>query len=88
MNDTSMTDAQAIADDHRMVFHSWMAQGAPRPFVVAGAQGSWLWDHAGKRYLDFSSQLVNTNIGHQHPAVVEAITKQAETLTTIAPHSS
>ena len=41
-------------------------------------------DH-GHRYLDFSSQLVNTNIGHQHPRVVAAIQEQAARLCTIAP---
>ena len=41
--------------------------------VVAGAEGCYVWDYDGKRYLDFSSQLVNVNIGHQHPKVVEAI---------------
>ncbi|MCL2454392.1 MAG: aspartate aminotransferase family protein [Micrococcales bacterium] len=85
MTDTTDLDAKAVADDQRLVFHSWSAQAAPRPFVVAGGLGSWLWDHAGKRYLDFSSQLVNTNIGHQHPKVVEAIQAQAATLATIAP---
>ncbi|MCL2849841.1 MAG: aspartate aminotransferase family protein [Micrococcales bacterium] len=88
MNDTTNTpdlDAQAVADDHAHVFHSWMAQGAPRPFVVAGGEGCWVWNHAGKRFLDFSSQLVNTNIGHQHPAVVKAICDQASTLATVAP---
>ena len=39
----------------------------------------------GKRYLDFSSQLVNTNIGHQHPRVTAAIAAQAAKLATIAP---
>lgn len=38
-----------------------------------------------KRYLDFSSQLVNTNIGHQHPKVIAAIQHQAGELATIAP---
>ncbi|MCL2424313.1 MAG: aminotransferase class III-fold pyridoxal phosphate-dependent enzyme, partial [Micrococcales bacterium] len=85
MSDTTNLDALAVADDHANVFHSWMAQGAPRPFVVAGGEGSWVWNHAGKRFLDFSSQLVNTNIGHQHPAVVKAICDQASTLATVAP---
>ena len=35
--------------------------------------------------LDFSSQMVNTNIGHQHPKVVAAIAEQAQKLCTIAP---
>ena len=48
-------------------------------------QGSTVWDHDGKRYLDFSSQLVFTNLGHQHPKVVAAITAQVQTLATVAP---
>jgi taurine--2-oxoglutarate transaminase len=53
--------------------------------VVAGAEGSWFWDEAGTRWLDFSSQLVNMNIGHQHPKVVAAIKAQADRLCTVAP---
>src|SRR5215212_11451341 len=71
--------------DRAHVFHSWSAQGALQPMVVTGAQGSWVWDGEGRPLLDFSSQLVNTNIGHQHPAVVEAIQRQAARLCTIAP---
>ncbi len=48
-------------------------------------EGSYFWDYDGNRYLDFSSQLVNTNIGHQHPKVVAAIQEQAARLCTIAP---
>jgi taurine---2-oxoglutarate transaminase len=54
-------------NDRAHVFHSWSAQGALTPLVVAGAEGSWFWDDKGNRYLDFASQLVNVNIGHQHP---------------------
>jgi len=71
--------------DRAHVFHSWSAQGALKPFVVAGALGSTVWDYDGKEYLDFSSQLVNMNIGHQHPKVIEAIKTQADVLTMIAP---
>jgi len=52
---------------------------------IAAAEGSYFWDFDGNRYLDFSSQLVNTNIGHQHPKVIAAIADQAQRLTTIAP---
>ncbi|MBX6388117.1 MAG: aspartate aminotransferase family protein [Frankia sp.] len=72
-------------DDRRHVFHSWSAQATLTPLVVNRAEGSYFWDDSGRRYLDFSSQLVNANIGHQHPAVVEAIIEQARKLTTIAP---
>jgi taurine--2-oxoglutarate transaminase len=71
--------------DRAHVFHSWSAQAEITPMVVAGALGSEVWDEDGTRYLDFSSQLVFTNIGHQHPRVVAAIQEQAATLCTIAP---
>src|SRR3954453_555772 len=71
--------------DRAHVFHSWSAQGSLNPMVVTAAQGSWLWDGEGKPLLDFSSQLVNTNIGHQHPAVVRGIQEQAGRLCTVAP---
>jgi taurine--2-oxoglutarate transaminase len=77
--------SQAYRDDRAHVFHSWSAQGALDPLVVAGAEGSWFWDEDGHRYLDFSSQLVNANIGHQHPKMVAAIKAQADRLCTIAP---
>ncbi|GLI27111.1 aspartate aminotransferase family protein [Agromyces rhizosphaerae] len=71
--------------DRAHVFHSWSAQKSLDPIVIAGAEGSHLWDADGNRYLDFSSQLVYTNIGHQHPRVVDAIKRQADVLCTIAP---
>ena len=79
-------DADTIrALDKAHVFHSWSAQAQIAPLPVVGAQGSWFWDADGNRYLDFSSQLVNVNIGHQHPAVVAAIQEQAGKLSTLAP---
>ena len=71
--------------DRAHVFHSWSAQGALTPFCPAAAQGCYVWDYDGKKYLDFTSQLVNVNIGHQHPKVVAAIQEQAAKLSTIAP---
>jgi taurine--2-oxoglutarate transaminase len=74
--------------DRAHVFHSWSAQGALDPLVIAGGKGCQLWDHSGRQYLDFSSQLVNTNIGHLHPRVVAAIQEQAALLPTIAPSTA
>ena len=71
--------------DRAHVFHSWSAQAALHPLVLAGGQGCRVHDHAGRSYLDFSSQLVNLNIGHQHPRVVAAIVAQAQELATVAP---
>jgi taurine---2-oxoglutarate transaminase len=71
--------------DRAHVFHSWSAQAQIAPLPIARAQGSHFWDYSGKKYLDFSSQLVNVNIGYQHPAVVAAIREQADRLLTVAP---
>lgn len=83
--DSSTTNEIVRELDRNFVFHSWSVQSAVNPVVIAGGSGCEVWDYAGKRYLDFSSQLVNTNIGHAHPKVVEAIKVQAEILPTIAP---
>ena len=77
--------SDAFTNDRKHVFHSWSAQSMINPIVVAGGEGAWFWDDAGRRYLDFSSQLVNVNIGHQHPKLVAAIKEQADRLCTIAP---
>ena len=71
--------------DREHILHSWSVQSKLKPLPVAGAEGRHFWDYDGKRYLDFSSQLVNVNIGHQHPKLVEAIKEQADKLCTIGP---
>lgn len=80
-----MTNESICEHDLKYVFHSWSAQGKLDPLAIAGGQGCRLWDFEGRSYLDFSSQLINTNIGHQHPKVVKAIQEQAAQLCTIAP---
>ena len=71
--------------DRAHILHSWSVQSKLNPLPVAGAEGRYFWDYDGKRYLDFSSQLVNVNIGHQHPKIIAAIKEQADTLCTIGP---
>ena len=85
MTADTTTRSRAYVDDRAHVFHSWSAQAALSPVVVAGAEGARFWDEDGNSYLDFSSQLVNVNIGHQHPKLVAAIKQQAELLCTVAP---
>ncbi|MFE4196961.1 aspartate aminotransferase family protein [Paenarthrobacter sp. NPDC056912] len=82
---TETASDRAYRLDREHVFHSWSAQDALRPMVIARAEGSYVWDGDGNRYLDFSSQLVNMNVGHQHPRVVRAIQEQAGKLCTVAP---
>ena len=88
MTDSLRTPAnndQVRTADTSSVFHSWSAQATLAPFVIAGGKGCEVWDYEGNTYLDFSSMLVNVNIGHQHPKVIEAIKAQADILTTVAP---
>ncbi len=83
---TAQPDARlAYTLDREHVFHSWSAQATLDPLVVSTARGCEVETADGTRYLDFSSQLVNTNVGHQHPRVVAAIVEQAKVLTTVAP---
>ncbi|SJN09481.1 Adenosylmethionine-8-amino-7-oxononanoate aminotransferase [Leucobacter sp. 7(1)] len=81
------TDAQreVRANDRQYVFHSWSAQGAINPLPIAKGEGVRFWDYDGTEYLDFSSQLVNLNLGHQHPGLIKAIQEQAGRLATIQP---
>jgi taurine--2-oxoglutarate transaminase len=78
-------DPEWVKDMHAEHYlQSWSKQGG-RPRVITGASGSWFWDSDGKRYLDFQSQLVNANLGHQHPKIVQAIKDQADKLCYIGP---
>lgn len=76
---------EVLADDKAYVFHSWAVQGARNPVSAARGAGARFWDHDGKEFLDFSSQLVNLNLGHQHPDLVAALHAQADRLCTIGP---
>jgi taurine--2-oxoglutarate transaminase len=70
--------------DH--TFGTWSRQSAwGTPLLITDAEGVYFYDDTGKRYLDFSSQLMCSNLGHKNKRVIEAITKQAEKLPYIAP---
>src|SRR6056297_883286 len=84
--DDSPLLGDAYTNDRQRVFHSWSAQGALDPVVLAGALGSTMWDANGTTWIDFTSQLVNMNLGHQHPRMIEAIKQQAERLCMVAPN--
>jgi taurine--2-oxoglutarate transaminase len=78
-------DATIRKLDRAHVFHSWSAQALIDPLPIASAEGSYFTDYAGNRYLDFSSGLVNVNIGYSHPRLIAAIQDYAGRFTTIAP---
>ena len=66
-------------------YGTWRFQKTWKPLHIADAEGCWFTDGAGKRYLDFSSQLMCVNLGHKNPRVVEAIAEQARELAYVAP---
>ena len=80
-----MNAKEMIYLNKEYTFFSWANQGQVNPIPVTRAAGVYFWDADEKRYLDFASQLVNTNIGHQHPRVVKAIQDQAAILTFVSP---
>ncbi len=80
-----LTASEIVDLNRQYTFFSWSVQGQLRPIPVVRAEGVYFWDADGKRYLDFASQLVNANVGHQHPKVVKAIQDQAARLTFVAP---
>ncbi len=69
--------------DHTLF--SWGPQGGLNPINAHTAKGVYVYDRDGKSYLDFSSQLMNVNIGHGHPKVLEAVTKQMQELSYVYP---
>lgn len=69
----------------RYTYGTWRAQRGWRPLHVTRAEGCYFWDASGKRYLDLSSQLICSNLGHQNQAVIDAICAQAKELAFISP---
>jgi taurine--2-oxoglutarate transaminase len=68
--------AELVARNKTYTLSSWTAQSAWNPISMTRAEEVYFWDADGKRYLDWSSQLFNVNVGHGHPHVIKAIQEQ------------
>ena len=75
-----MTGEEMITLAKKHTLYEWSAQSKVDPIPVAKAKGVYFWTPAGKRFLDFNSQLMSVNIGHGDPRVISAISEQAATL--------
>ena len=64
---------------------SWSKQAGLNPLNIKSAKGVYLYDRSGKKIIDFSSQLMNMNIGHGHQRVTEAVTRQMQELSFVHP---
>ncbi|MBS1802072.1 MAG: aminotransferase class III-fold pyridoxal phosphate-dependent enzyme [Acidobacteria bacterium] len=82
----SQVNADEISNFTRQTnYGTWRVQKTWKPLYIADAEGCWITDGAGKRYLDFSSQLMCVNLGHRNRAVVESIAQQARDLAFVGP---
>ena len=81
----SMSAEQIVADSKRYTLYDWQAQSKASPLAIDRAEGVYMYGADGRRWLDFSSQLMGVNIGHGDKRVTEAIARQAEKLPYISP---
>lgn len=75
----------AAAVNKRYTYGTWRAQKGWTPRIIVDAEGCYFTDISGKRFLDFSSQLMCSNLGHRNQAVINAICEQAKKLPFVAP---
>ncbi|PJF26331.1 MAG: aspartate aminotransferase family protein, partial [Phototrophicales bacterium] len=80
-----LSAAESIQKNKDYTLASWVAQGAWNPIPIVRGEGVYIYDANDKRYIDWSSQLVNVNIGHSHPHVVKAIQEQVAKLCYVEP---
>src|SRR5579863_9352109 len=80
-----LTSEQVSATTRQTNYGTWRFQSTWKPLHIVDAEGCWFTDGAGKRYLDFSSQLMCVNLGHKNARVVEAIAEQARELAFVGP---
>jgi taurine--2-oxoglutarate transaminase len=78
-------DRDYVSLEKKHVFGTWRYQYTWNPLLIEEADGCYFTDVEGKRYLDFSSQLMCSNLGHKRPKVIEALYDQANRLCYTAP---
>lgn len=80
------TEAAEIIDNNQeYTLFSWSKQKGTHPIAVKYGAGVYLYDHDGKKYIDFSSGLMNVNIGHGDQRVTEAVVKQMQEVAYVTP---
>jgi taurine---2-oxoglutarate transaminase len=83
---STYTETQEIIQDNLdYTLFSWSKQKGINPIAVQRGEGVYLYDYDGKRYLDFSSGLMNVNIGHGNQRVTEAVVRQMQEVSYVTP---
>lgn len=85
MPDTIARSSQIVENNLRHSLFSWTKQSGLNPIDVESASGVYFYDREGKKYIDFSSQLMNVNIGHNDPRVKDAVMEQMEQVNYVYP---
>src|SRR6186713_3464563 len=82
----TVSESQEIIQDNLdHTLFSWSKQRGIAPIAVKYGEGVYLYDYDGKRYIDFSSGLMNVNIGHANQRVTEAVVKQMQEVSYVTP---
>ncbi len=83
---TALSEREIILQNNlEYTIFSWSKQSGLNPLNISEAKGVYLHDRSGKRYIDFSSQLMNMNIGHGHPRVKDAVMRQMDEVSFVHP---
>ncbi len=80
-----MTRSEIVQNSFDYTLFSWSKQAGLNPIAVEYAKGVYLYDYDGTKYLDFSSGLMNVNVGHGHPKIAEAVVKQMNEVAYVTP---
>ena len=85
MTTAEMTSQDILALTREHTLYDWSVQSALSAIPIDHAQGIYLWDTDGKRYMDFNSQLMSVNIGHGDERVLDAVTRQMRRVSFVSP---
>jgi taurine--2-oxoglutarate transaminase len=85
LTDITLTSQQVSEWTKKLNYGTWRYQKSWNPLHIVDAEGCYFTDGNGKRYLDFSAQLMCCNLGHKNQAVIQAIEEQARKLAYIMP---
>jgi len=76
---------QILQENFDYTLFPWSKQRGLSPIAVKKAEGCYMYDYSGKRYIDFSSGLMNVNIGHGHPRITQAVVEQMQQVSYVTP---
>jgi taurine---2-oxoglutarate transaminase len=86
MEAIAKSETEAIINDNQeFTLFSWSKQKGTNPIAVKYGEGIYLYDYDGKRYIDFSSGLMNVNIGHGDQRITAAVVKQMQEVAYVTP---